>query len=203
MRFHEREVATRGGPRRALVAEFTRSVVGRPAPEGEAQGIPLDPRTVLSAIRGHGKRIDMFVLRGTSGDGRGTWRLPHGLDEQRAARLAEAMFESHLPLQRELVREGVCFSLFVDWPRREIAAFRDGSDRLRRRLSQACEAGSASSEARLDLWLVRNLTFFFALPLDHVLTKLVPRTLPAFDARSRRIEELLDRLGLRAPKRAG
>lgn len=189
--FSERSFETNRGRRAALV--LTPNVHVTIGPERitglRAQiGMSEVDRMVIGEARARSERVDLTIFRGRDDDGNGSWGFVEGISEDDASQLAMAMLRSNLPLYRGLMRAGLCLHLHVDWGPVELVAFREAAEELSSELEVRSEGEDADA---VDVWILRNLTFFFALSLEKVLTSILPEKLALMEKRMERIQRMV------------
>ena len=71
-------------------------------------------------------------------------------------------------------------------------AMRHGVTSLADEIGRSPEAGAPTQRA--DQWILRNMLFHFALPLERIVASVLPGHLRRLEGRAARMRELIDRL---------
>lgn len=194
--FDEARVTLDGREHRVLIAAPAEAIIaGRARLEELRSAIGLSDvdRHIISIVRRRAP-LSAFVFRGR-GQGDVQWRFDAELDASERAELAELMFQSHLPIKRELLTAGAIDNLYIDWGQREVQAFEAGLRRLRAasqlRLDRTQPGTEASRRARVDLWIAERISFYSGASLDGLLRDVLPTRLRTRDERRKRVDELL------------
>ena len=191
------------GPRTAVVvtpAEHVR--VGRDRLEQlrrDHSGGDID-REVLEHVRAREGQDQLVVFSAASGDGSGSWGFDGELTEDERLELGYHLVTDELPTYRRMVAAGVFALLHVSWGEDEVRAYEEGT----RRLLAELEAGSVpetdpidpgeAAVHRADRWILSNLTFFFARPLEDVIQGVLAKQMPLFEERIPHFREMVDSL---------
>ncbi len=194
----EATVATKGGPRTVLVvAPRARVVAGRERLEELRASLKpgaIDLQLVREVRRRRG-RLDALLMRGRSADGNGEWRLDPSLSDDDRAELGYLLAKSHLPNHRRFMVAGICVYVHTDFADAELEMFKVGAERLRGELeaSVASRRGDEDEAAteRVDLWVLKNLSFWFGISAERVLAEILPEQLPMFEARRPHMQAMI------------
>jgi hypothetical protein len=193
--FDDEIVVTKGGrhpvlvvtPREVLTVGHTRMAKLRERSTPSA----LD-QEILRQVRRRSGRIQMLMLRGQSDDRTGLWQIDPALSEAEAWELGYFLVRSQLPAHRRLLSAGVVAFLHVHFASRDVEAMRRGVDRLMAEMQAEPDLGDATSAIRkVDLWVLRHLSFYFSLSSAQVLHDVLPSKALLFESRIPRIRELL------------
>lgn len=190
--FGEHVYTTDAGPRAAVVVTPSAHVrVGRARLEelrASHAGGSID-REILAYAEQTAGEDRVFVFRGTNDDGTGSWRIDDDLSEDELEELGAHLVEDQLPTYRRLVAAGIFALLHVDWTERGVRAYEVGT----RRVLADLEAGSIPEVAvldrdqvavsRVDRWILRHLTFFFAESFDEVIAGVLALQHPLLERR--------------------
>ena len=150
---------------------------------------------ILQYARGLSERVHLAIFRGRDDDGEGSWGFAEDVDETTGTALALAMLPGHLQVWRGMLQMGVCLFLHVDWEPREAVAFGNATDALVGRLDAEVAAGQDVDRATLDLWILKNLTFYTSLSLVKVVDGFLPEKLSLMESRMDRIHKMALELG--------
>lgn len=185
------------GGHRGLVAWPTAPIVMGREQLGQLRE-QVNPSPVDGQILEEARRsapIHAFVLRGCSDDGRGLWRFDDALGTAEANELSALLFRSHLPLKRGMLELGCVDHIYIDWRRRETAAFESGLRRLREslraELSVAPPGSQPARALRRDLWLSDRISFFSGATMTDVLETVLPPRMARREERLTRVRSLL------------
>lgn len=154
----------------------------------EATEISANDRAIIDAAER--MEVALVLFRGSDGEG-ARWGFAPDLPEHLADQLAVAVLERQLPVYRQLMLSGVCLFVHADWGEIETEAFRRAIDRL------VAEYGArlgARPDPKLeaDLWILKNLVFFFTLGHEQLLRTVLPSKLPMLEARMARVREMVE-----------
>lgn len=205
MLFSDSIVRTLKGPRTVVIATPDREYrVGRnrlAQLRGEVAIASID-QSVLDEIRSRDGELCAFIFRGSSDDGVGSWGYDEELTGAEATELGYLLVRSELPTYRRMLAAGAFLHIHVEWGFVELESYQDGSRRLLEELEEEAESATGERAAILaiDTWMLQHLTFFFSLPLDHVLKIVLPQQLPLLERRVPRVKALLDALPASAIK---
>jgi hypothetical protein len=125
---------------------------------------------ISSAARAADRTARVTVFTGKAADGGGSWGLAEDLDSDEVDQLARILVRSQILTYRRLFLAGVCMHIRLDMGPREQLAFRRANYEVRREIEKALPtSGSARELAELDVWLLKNFVFFFAVSVDRLL----------------------------------
>jgi hypothetical protein len=197
LEFSEHTLTTPIGERVALVIAPTEAVrvgLDRIVPRvGPPRMSSLDQQ-VLEQAEARAPRIQLGIFRGANGHG-GSWGFDPAMDEHEAIRLAEYLLPGQMIVYRGLLRLGVCLFVHIDWGSLECAAFRAAAAKIADGLHDRLSRGSAEPPNPadvVDLWVLRNLTFFFSLSFDHLVSTILPEKLALMEKRMERIQRMAE-----------
>jgi len=147
---------------------------------------------ILRQVRRRSGRIQILMLRGQNDDGSGAWQIDPSLGDDEAAELGYWIARSQLPSHRRLLASGLLAFLHVHFGSRDVSALRRGVDRLTAEMQSERDLGDELSAIRkVDLWVLRHLSFYFSLSSAQVLHDQLPSKAALFESRIPRIRELL------------
>jgi len=185
------------GDRHALVATPTRHLrigVGDVAPDerGGRRESPL----VADALR---KQADarLMIFRGRDDSDTSSWAIAEGATEAQAAELGENIVRSHLPFWRQLAASGLVLLVHLDLDERTRVALEAGRRivvrelRLKSRTEGTLADETEEAIARLDLWILKHLTFFFGLSFKRAVASTLPDMMPMLEQRDVSLRRLL------------
>lgn len=193
----DRVVTTPAGPRTVLVVTPTEPIcVGaqRLAELRSHLELSAVDDQLVAAARPH-PRIHGFIMRGTSDDGRGSWRFDRSLPAAEQVELARLVMLGHMPFKRMLFVAGCHDSIYVDWPDHEVGVFSKAAAGLRTHLQQLATRTAIDTlegkRVRLDRWIVERITFYQSVTVDEVLRDLLPDRIARREQRRSQVDELL------------
>ncbi len=196
--FDTLQLTTGVGPRQALVlTPRSDIIVADPPPPGQQGELTPTDRRVIEAARQTVQQTGatVCIFRGRAPGGDGAYRFAPDISEGQALRLAKSMLAGQLLVYREMVRLGVCLFIHTDFGPIEVEAFRSSVDLVAEELEALTEGDSAEAHrARLDLWMLRNLIFFFSLGFDKFVATILPDKLPLMEKRMERIRRMASKL---------
>lgn len=192
--FEERVFETPVGQRAAMIitpAAHLRIDETRRADPGEGLG-SVDAE-ILAQGELRAQRVELAIFRGRDDHGLGSWAFADHVSDAAARRLARTMLESHLHLYRGLMKAGLCLYIHVEWGARELEAFRAVTeDKLAELEAQVGDRDDLDDHpGAIDIWILRNLVFYFSVSLDKLLGSILPDKLPLMQKRIKRIQRTL------------
>lgn len=203
MKFHfsEHAVTTPVGKRIALVIAPNETILVEHQ-ETQQRSAPLKMSAtdaeILRQAELRAPRIGLCIFRGVSEDQRVRWRFEPGLSEEQAEEIARAALPGQMIVYRQLLRRGIALFLHVDWGHAEATAYRRAVARRAARLSLQIGEGDGTSTPDprdvLDLWILRNLVFFFTLKFERLVATILPEKLALMDKRMARIQEMAQKV---------
>lgn len=199
--FSELTIQTAAGPRNALVITPTAHIRVSPdrlvsLRESTEPG-PID-MAICDQAWERAPGLHLTIFRGRDDGGEGSWAFAEGMDPETRGELTYLMLIHQMHVYRELIRAGLCLHLHVEWGEEEIWAFRAAARRRVEELERVLAEGpeSAKLPAQVDIWILRNLTFFFQLDLDTITKRLLPDKLALLERRMSRVHQMV--VGLQA-----
>ncbi len=194
LEFDTLQLATDVGPRQALVLTPGTDIIVSELPAPSQHGrLSATDRQIVEAAR---QTVPQFhatvcIFRGRAPGGDGRYRFAPGISEEQALRLASAMLTGQVLVYREMVRLGVCLFIHTDFGPLEVEAYRSAVDQLADALEpRTVGSGVEARRSRLDLWMLRNLIFFFSLGFDKFVATILPDKLPLMEKRMERIRRM-------------
>lgn len=194
--FEERVFETPVGQRAAmLITPASHLRVGKDRLSSDPPtGLSEVDAEILSQAELRASRVELAIFRGQDDDGRGSWAFADDLEDEDAVVVASRMLDSHLMVYRGLVKAGLCLHVHVEWGPRELRAFRivtqEKIETLEDRIAERRTAEAASDA--VDLWILRNLVFYFGVSLDKLLTTILPDKLPLMEKRIIRVQRMME-----------
>lgn len=153
-------------------------------------------RRVLAEASSRSPRISFCIFRGRSDEGDGSWAFAGGLTEAQGRQLAARLLPGQMAAYRGLLRAGVSLFVHADWGATETAAYRWAVDHriaeLRKEVTTDETLGTSANA--IDLWILRNLTFFFTLSFAKLVETILPDKLALMETRMERIRRLVGQL---------
>lgn len=131
------------------------------------------------------------IFRARDPDGAGSYAFDPSMDEETAATLASRMLAGQVLVYREMLQLGICLFLHTDLGPVEAQAFRVA---VARRVEDLAELVDVTTNPdphdQVDLWLLRNLSFFFTLRFEKLTQTILPEKLTLMEKRMDRIHRL-------------
>ena len=192
------DLDTSHGRKAALVIEPRRHVrldSARLSELERADCLPAFDQEVVDLVERAGVDDAVLVMRAQSDDRKGSWSFDEGLSEPEALELAYRLARAQLPTYRRLIRHGVVAVAYVELRRRAVESLRTGAKRVLYDLDSS--GGSATIVEQFDRWILRHLTFFYALPCEKVLTGVLPAQLAIIEERLPQLHQLVSALAAR------
>ncbi|MGH1341051.1 MAG: hypothetical protein ACRBN8_05840 [Nannocystales bacterium] len=193
MDFDTLEIETPGGPRTALVITPLEDVVvsardRAPADVGMSES---DQRILDGARDARSAAASVCIFRARAPIGDGAYRFEESMTDADAVKTALAMLDGQLRVYREMLRLGICLFLHTDLDPVAVHGFRGAVDvRVEELEPLTFGVGPEAKRAQLDLWLLRNLNFFFSLGFDKLIATILPDKLTLMEKRMERIRRL-------------
>jgi hypothetical protein len=165
------------------------------SPADAETGMSATDARILAEAKARSPRVALCVFRGVHGDGDevGSWAFDPALDETQCRELATRLLRGQIEVYRGMLYAGLSMFVHTEWGMREVDAFRWAVDR---RIEELVELNGGAgtlggSQAAIDLWLLRNLTFFFTLSFDKFVETVLPDKLAMMEKRMERIRRML------------
>lgn len=194
--FSECGIETPSGTRRALVVSPTSHVVvgrdrlERPFRDGQLSEID---QSIIDAAAERAGRVQLTIFRGATEDGTGSYRFDPSLARPHADELAYRLVREQIAVYRALVDYGLCMHVHCDWGETESDSFRIGNLRLASELEMASKDKSVDRvdrrRHRADVWILRNLCFYFPSRMSPLVTRVLPENLPMMERRMARARQ--------------
>jgi hypothetical protein len=148
-------------------------------------------RQLIRECARRSSRAHVVILRGVDVLGAPGWSFDPELGEDEGLELGYLLTGALLPVHRRILAAGMATLIHSDWGEREYAAMRHGVTRFAEELS--AQASPTPTE-RADQWILRNMLFHFALPLDRIVEAVLPGHLSLLQSRAARMKDLLREL---------
>ena len=191
--FDTLELLTASGPRTAMVITPVEPVLVAArtyVPEDDAMS-EADEQILEGARRCLDSSATVCIFRGQAPVGEGRYAFDPNMTEGQAVETALAMLSGQMRVYREMLRLGICLFLHTDLGLLEVHGFRGA---VARRIAELeTRPGVVDLEAKraqLDLWMLRNLNFFFTLGFDKLIATILPDKLSLMEKRMERIRRL-------------
>ena len=191
---------TARGERRALVATPTRHLRIKPGDLKRDDRVDFRPDPVATRAQEARGDAKLMIFRGKDDVGQGSWAIDGTVDEGQAAAVGEELVRWHLPTWRTLAADGIVLLVHLDLDERTCLALEAGKRIVSRelRLKSRTEGTLANdveeARARLDLWLLQHLVFFFGLSYERAVTSTLPDMMPMLEQRQGALGRLLAEL---------
>jgi len=193
MDFDTLEIETPGGPRTALVITPVEDVVVSPrrySPDSAAMS-ESDQRILEGARDARSASASVCIFRARAPVGGGAYRFEQTMSDAEAVSTALTMLDGQLRVYREMLRLGICLFLHTDMDPVAVHGFRGAVDvRVEELEPLTFGVGPDAKKAQLDLWLLRNLNFFFSLAFEKLIATILPDKLILMEKRMERIRRL-------------
>lgn len=188
-------VATKRGPRQVIVATPTQTIVSTRARLEQMRagefGSVFD-EALVSAVVSSPQRVHAIVFRAKDDTGLGSWRFEPGLSASETVELAYLFVRSHILLFRRLVDHGVVLLVGVEFGPTELAAYREGTERLASELEHTMNEPdlSAAQRASWDLWLTERQAYWTSISFADYLAKKIGAGLGAAERQFARLQQM-------------
>lgn len=193
MDFDTLEIETPSGPRTALVITPVEEVVilaRRYMPAGDSMS-EADLRILDGARDAMAAAASVCIFRARAPLGEGSYRFDPSMSDLDAIATAQSLLDGQMLVYREMLRLGICLFLHTDLDPIAVYGFRGAVDvRVAELEPLAFGVGPQAKRAQLDLWLLRNLNFFFSLGFDKLIATILPDKLVLMENRMERIRRL-------------
>lgn len=199
--FSERMIDTIRGPRLALIATPNEHLVFT---RHRAETVRRDPgmsdldREIVEQVDARRGKLHVFVFRGRSPDGGGSWSIDPEATPAQTADMGNVVMRSQLPVWRHFLLSGVFLNVHLGWGAREATAcqagLRDLADELgamAERYEMQARDDELARLTRLDLWITRNLAIFLGGDHERAFDLVLPQRLGMLAPRLPRIQALI------------
>jgi hypothetical protein len=149
-------------------------------------------RRLIREVALRGGRVHVAIFRGLDVQGQRGWSFDESLSEEELSELGYLLTKALLPVHRRMMANGIALLVHSEWGDRECLAMKHGVRTMSERM--AAQATRSSPIVRADQWILRNMLFHFALPLDHIVESVLPAHLRLIERRRPRLEELVCQL---------
>jgi hypothetical protein len=193
LEFYTLDIDTPAGPRTAMVITPVAPLVvqARPYIPGTAKMSDADLQVLEGARKAADSSATVCIFRAVAPIGDGSYRFAPGMSEHQAISTALSMLDGQMRVYREMLRLGLCLFLHTDLGPLEVHGFRGAVDQRVEELEPLTRGGGEDAKrAQLDLWLLRNLNFFFTLGFDKLIATILPDKLALMEKRMERIRRL-------------
>ncbi|MBV1862672.1 MAG: hypothetical protein KUG77_29895 [Nannocystaceae bacterium] len=193
MDFDTLEIQTPGGPRTALVITPVKDILVTPRHHlPQEMGMSESDRRILDGARDAiSASASVCIFRARAPVGNGAYRFEQSMSDSEAVSTALAMLDGQLRVYREMLRLGICLFLHTDLDPIAVHGFRGAVDIRAEELETITfGVGPDAKSAQLDLWILRNLNFFFSLGFDKLIATILPDKLILMENRMERIRRL-------------
>lgn len=193
MDFDTLDIETPGGPRTALVITPVQDVLITPRryTPGHAGMSESDLRILDGARNAMSASASVCIFRARAPVGDGAYRFEATMTDSEAVATAQSMLAGQLRVYREMLRLGICLFLHTDLDPVAVHGFRGAVDLHVEELEPLTfGVGPDAKRAQLDLWILRNLNFFFSLGFEKLIATILPDKLILMEKRMERIRRL-------------
>lgn len=191
--FDTLEIQTPGGGRTAMViTPLVPLVVDArvPTPGHDALS-EVDNQILEGAKRAAATHATVCIFRARAPVGEGAYSFDPTMSEDQAVQTALAMMGGQMRIYRAMLRMGICLFLHTDLGLLEVQGLRGSVDLRIAQLEPTAHGDSMQAKrAELDLWMLRNLIFFFSLGFDKLIATILPDKLTLMEKRMERIRRL-------------
>lgn len=137
-------------------------------------------------------RCHVAIFRGVTASGQVGWSFDPSFDERELGEAGYVMTRALLPLHRRMLANEVLLFVHSEWGERECIAMRKG-------VELAIEEAMARPDVdtplvRADLWILKNMLFHFALPMERIIETVLPPHLRMMHTRLPRVRTLVAEL---------
>lgn len=192
--FDTLQIETRAGRRTAVVITPMESATvsaQTPIPGGSTPMSEMDARILAGARANAAPDATVCIFRTEAPFDAVRYRFDPAMSEDQAVDTALAMLDGQMEIYRSLLRSGLCLFLHTDLGPLEVHGFRGAVDRRTAQLEPLTgREGLPGKRAQLDLWMLRNLIFFFSLGFDKLIAEILPDKLSLMEKRMERIHRL-------------
>ncbi len=188
-------IATPSGERTALVLTPADAIVV-PATAGLdiRPGVMTETdHAIAQAARDAATRGNptVCIFRARDPEGGGSYAFDPNMSEETATGLASRMLAGQVLVYREMLQLGICLFLHTDLGPVEAQAYRTAVDRRVEELAELVDVTiNPDPHDQVDLWLLRNLSFFFTLRFEKLTQTILPEKLTLMEKRMDRIHRL-------------
>ena len=149
----------------------------------------------IDQAHAHEGSVSVVIFRGSNDDGTARWGFDPSLDAHEADALAVELLRGMVIVYGQFFECGICVHAHAEWAPREARAFRHANNVLIEELARELDTLDPDSprhrEAELELWTLRNLTFFFTLGFTTLVNSVLPEKLPMLEMRIDRVRQRL------------
>lgn len=191
--FDTLEIDTDVGPRIAMVITPVERIVVTPRPyiPSKDEMSDADMQILAGGRKAAGDTATVCIFRARAPVGDGHYMFDPSMSEDQAVETARSMLDAQMRVYREMLRLGICLFLHTDMGLLEVHGYRGAVERRVRELEPLTRGeGIDAKRAQLDLWLLRNLNFFFTLGFDKLIATILPDKLSLMEKRMERIRRL-------------
>lgn len=137
-------------------------------------------------------RCHVAIFRGVTASGQVSWSFDPRFDERELGEAGYVMTRALLPLHRRMLANEILLFVHSEWGERECIAMRKG-------VELAIEEAMARPDVdtplvRADLWILKNMLFHFALPMERIIDSVLPPHLRMMHTRLPRVRTLVAEL---------
>lgn len=137
-------------------------------------------------------RCHVAIFRGVTVSGQVGWSFDPSFDERELAEAGYVMTRALLPLHRRMLKNEILLFVHSEWGDRECLAMRRGVELA---IEEAAARPDADSPlVRADLWILKNMLFHFALPMERIIESVLPPHLRMMHSRLPRVRTLVGEL---------
>ena len=125
----------------------------------------------IDAVKARDVRV--FLFRGTSDDGSGSWGFADDLSRDEAEELGHRLVQCQYASWLEMMRHGIVSFLHVEWGMREVLMLERGRERVVESLRFG-EGAFTAAERALRIWLFERACSFMHTSLEDVAHAVLP-----------------------------
>lgn len=163
-------------------------------PRTQPPAVSDTDREILRAMRtGPPSTVSVFCAQAP--DDVGSWGFHDQLGDEEVDRLAERVVEAQMPTLRAMFLAGHCMHVRIGMGAREQVAIRRAQAIFRKRLEHelGTRSGPERELAELDVWLLRNFIFSFAVSVNTLLGSTLGTNPAAIRMRMKQAQRVRDR----------
>ncbi|MCR9159298.1 MAG: hypothetical protein ACE37F_08730 [Nannocystaceae bacterium] len=191
------QLETPAGLRSALVITPTGRHVVEPRPY-VASADPMsdaDRQILEGGRRAAAASASVCIFRARAPVGEGYYGFAPTTTDGQAVQTALSMLEGQMRVYRGMLDLGICLFLHTDLGGLEVHGFRGAVEARIAEIEPLSKGDTlAAKRAHLDLWMLRNLIFFFSLGFDKLAATVLPEKLTLMEKRMERIRRLAGEL---------
>lgn len=157
-----------------------------------SDGVNDVERRILRECEQRKGRCHVAIFRGVTTSGQVGWSFDPSFDERELGEAGYVMTRALLPLHRRMLKNEILLFVHSEWGERECIAMRKGVELAIEEAMARPDADSAL--VRADVWILKNMLFHFALPMERIIESVLPPHLRMMHTRLPRVRTLVAEL---------